>query len=445
MTKDYCPLLTKLNKQHQSASVAQPIALLVLVFFLASCQVTPLVRQDGNPAANPSGSGTLDRLPMLFTEPGTTKSSTLVAPPNLPAQDTPRPDANSTLMAQRGEAIAFVSERREAGNLDIWLIDTATNLTTEVTSDEAQDTQPRWSPDGRYLAFRSAWPDYHSTIRIYDFGTGELNELDPGDHPYDFDWLRDEPGLVYSNGDFQIRYLYLDGKTSDVIIERGRAPVVSPDGGKIAYIASGPEITGERLAVFSRGSELVDFAIDDPSNPERGYTLGSFDWSSSGQRIVEARQGSRISVPFVVVYDAHLESLASLPIGYFLESSTPGYGANLCSPSWLDDSDGVIFVFQSNDSDGMCVGQIYAAGGNLQEIHKLVQGNDFASPVVSPDGINIAANRGHGDVGSVENSIHFLSDSSIWIMDRDGSNLRLLTDGPGYDGEAVWRPLPANQ
>lgn len=440
MTKDYHPLMIKFKKQDQSASVGQPLAWLVVMFLLASCQAIPLVRQEANPAANPSVSGSLDRLPMLYTESATATSTTLGAPTNSSAQETPRPSAGSTLIAQPGDTIAFVSERREAGNLDIWLVDTATNLATKVTSDEAQDTQPRWSPDGRYLAFRSAWPAGHSTIRIYDFGTGKLNELGPGDHPYDFDWLHDELGLVYSNGDFQIRYLYLDGKTSDVIIERGRVPVASPGGGKIAHFASGPEITGERLAVLSHGSETVDFVVDDPSHPERGYTLGSFDWSSNGQRIVEARQGSRISVPFIVVYDAHLESLASLPIGYFLESSTPGYGANLCSPSWLDDSGGVIFVFQPDYSDGLCVGQIYATDGNLQKIHKLVQGDDFASPAVSPDGNKIIVNRGHGNVGFVENSISSLSDSSIWMMDRDGSNLQLLTDGPGYDGEAAWRP-----
>ena len=444
MTKNHRPLLIKGKKRDQSTSVGQPIALLILMFLLASCQATPLVRQDENPAVNPSVSESLDRLPDLFTESGLATPTTLVAATDLPVKASPQPDTSPTLITQLDDTIAFISERRQAGNLDVWLIDTATNLVTEITSDEAQDTQPRWSPDGRYLAFRSAWPDYHSTIRIYDFGTGELNELDPGDHPYDFDWLRDESGLVYTNSDFQIHYLYLDGKTSDVIIERGRAPVVSPDGGKIAYIASGPEITGERLAVLSRGSELVDFAIDDPSNSERGYTLGSFDWSLSGQRIVEARQGSRISVPFIVVYDAQLESLASLPIGYFLESGGLGYGANLCSPSWLDNSGGVIFVFQSNYSDGLCVGQIYTADGDLQEIHKLVEGDDFASLAVSPDGNEIVVNRGYGDVGFVENSIHFLGDSSIWIMNCEGGNLRLLTDGPGYDGEAAWRPLPHN-
>jgi Tol biopolymer transport system component len=442
MIKDYRLLLTKLKKRRQGASVGQPIALLVLIFLLASCQATPVGRQDRQPPANPSVTASLDRLPKLFNEPGTAVSIPLVAPTNLPGQETPRPAASSALTTQRGDTIAFVSERRQDGNLDVWLIDTATNLATEVTSDEAQDTQPRWSPDGRYLAFRSAWPDYRSSIRIYDSVTGALTELGPADHPYDFDWLHNEPGLVYTNGDFEIRYLYLDGKTSDVVIERGRAPAVSPDGDKIAYIASEPQVTGERLAVLSRETGLVDLAIDDPSNAERGYTPGRFDWSASGQRIVEARQGSRISVPFVVVYDMHLESLASLPVGYFLESGISDYGANLCSPSWLDDSGNVIFVFQSNYSDGLCVGQIYIADRNLQGIHQLVQGDDFASPTVSPDGNKIVVNRGHADVGFVENSIDFLGDSSIWIVDHDGNNLRLLTDGPGYDGEAAWRPFP---
>ncbi|MCO5244898.1 MAG: hypothetical protein M9927_13915 [Anaerolineae bacterium] len=92
MTKNHRPLLIKGKKRDQSTSVGQPIALLILMFLLASCQATPLVRQDENPAVNPSVSESLDRLPDLFTESGLATPTTLVAATDLPVKASPQPD-----------------------------------------------------------------------------------------------------------------------------------------------------------------------------------------------------------------------------------------------------------------------------------------------------------------------------------------------------------------
>ncbi|MEA3334406.1 MAG: hypothetical protein U9R25_00735 [Chloroflexota bacterium] len=74
--------------------------------------------------------------------------------------------------------IAFVSKRRNFRDLDIWLIDPVSGELFPITSDEAHDTQPRWSSDGRLLAFRSQWPDYHSTIWVLDVTTGQMIEME---------------------------------------------------------------------------------------------------------------------------------------------------------------------------------------------------------------------------------------------------------------------------
>ena len=60
---------------------------------------------------------------------------------------------------------------------DIWRMDLSTNTSVSITVDEAQDTQPRWSRDGRYLAFRSQWSDHHSSIRVYDTATEHSMKL----------------------------------------------------------------------------------------------------------------------------------------------------------------------------------------------------------------------------------------------------------------------------
>ncbi|MCG3126788.1 MAG: Protein TolB [Phycisphaerae bacterium] len=52
-----------------------------------------------------------------------------------------------------GRRIAFASNR--SGNWDIWLVDLDGSRLTQLTSDESDDIAPCWSPDGQTVAFTS--------------------------------------------------------------------------------------------------------------------------------------------------------------------------------------------------------------------------------------------------------------------------------------------------
>ena len=52
-----------------------------------------------------------------------------------------------------GRFIAYASDK--SGNFDIWLQQLSGGDAVQVTKSAATDTQPAWSPDGSTLAFRS--------------------------------------------------------------------------------------------------------------------------------------------------------------------------------------------------------------------------------------------------------------------------------------------------
>jgi len=63
-----------------------------------------------------------------------------------------------------GRKIAFVSDRTgkafdESHNTDVWVIDAAGGAPTKISDHVEGDNSPRWSPDGRTIAFLSAVPE----------------------------------------------------------------------------------------------------------------------------------------------------------------------------------------------------------------------------------------------------------------------------------------------
>jgi len=71
--------------------------------------------------------------------------------------------------------IAFVSDRTgkafdESHNSDVWVIDAAGGPLTKISDHREADTSPRWSPDGRTIAFLSAVPEKsHAKIWLAPF------------------------------------------------------------------------------------------------------------------------------------------------------------------------------------------------------------------------------------------------------------------------------------
>ena len=79
--------------------------------------------------------------------------------------------------------IAFVSDRTgkafdEGHNTDVWVVDAAGGALTKISDHETADTSPRWSPDGRTIAFVSAVPEKsHPKIWLAPSSGGSTSRL----------------------------------------------------------------------------------------------------------------------------------------------------------------------------------------------------------------------------------------------------------------------------
>lgn len=163
------------------------------------------------------------------------------------------PSAVSPFPRDLTGTLAFQSDARSAtnpnGRTKIYTIDLASGTITPLTRDgDWHDEQPRWSPDGRRIAFRS---NRSGSFNLYvmDADGGNVTRVtEHGGNDFDPSWLPDGQSLVHSSdrdrgvGRFDLYRVWLADRSVERLTTffQGYAfmPTVSPDGGWVAFVAT---------------------------------------------------------------------------------------------------------------------------------------------------------------------------------------------------------------
>jgi dipeptidyl aminopeptidase/acylaminoacyl peptidase len=184
----------------------------------------------------------------------------------------------------------------------IWMANLATRQNTQLTFGEKSSTNPKWSPDGRWIAFLSNRKDNRNNLFRLSIEGGEaepLTELKSG--VANFEW--------------------------------------SPDGRSIAYTMTDPKTEDEEKNDKGRNdfrwvdenlkmSRLYVIPLEKDANGKReprklttaNYNVGAFDWSGDSSRIAFSHSKTSVAndwttadVSIVEVANTNVKVLANTP------------------------------------------------------------------------------------------------------------------------------------
>lgn len=254
-------------------------------------------------------------------------------PPVAPAAEPTKPPTVDDLLNVRSASGARISPdgawvaysvtsadwKQDAFVSQIWLADTRTGQTFQLTRGEKPSSNPQWSPDGTWLAFTSGRVGDKNQIFAIRPNGGEAIQLTTAENSVgSFEWSRDGRQIAFTTsdtkerdvkarrdylGDFEVvrrEYAHQHLRTIDVsdamqapaagiVRTKGRDFTVgafswSPDGSKIAFSATvNPDLIQggtSDIYLLDLSNDTVRKIVEQPG-PDNGP-----QWSPDGRQIV---------------------------------------------------------------------------------------------------------------------------------------------------------------
>jgi serine/threonine protein kinase/Tol biopolymer transport system component len=372
-----------------------------------------------------------------------------------------------------GKQVAFSWNGEREDNFDIYVKLVDAGSPVRITLDPAEDVRPRWSPDGRFLAFLRREPDRRS-IAYYvvpSLGGQErlitklIHERQPLFTFPDLDWTQDGKGILISDTTEPSAPLVT------VSIDTGEkkritspppkswgdfSPRLSPDGRRLAFIRQ-VRLGLSEIMILGYPPKLAEEPVRLIQN-SFGERLSPDAWTADGRElIVSGNSGndqvapgtiSRIMVtrgnpaPIPFLEGANHASVAGVGgrLAYQYEFrdmnlwrvaiGTPKSSAEKLIASTREEyngrysADGAIIAYVSGASGSRQIWVANADGSNQRQITTGLPGP--ADPQFSPDGKLLAFTaRPDGNV-------------DIYVVSPLGGAPRRVTNHPDEDANPTW-------
>ena len=354
----------------------------------------------------------------------------------------PHPTAGESIGRGQAAQLAFVSDRRQRGNLDIWLFDLVTEQIEPLTSDDWQDVKPAWSPDGQTLAFISYEIGGSSGIRAIDLSDRMVHTLVPPERyapVTDFVWSGDGKRIFYTIYDgqtFESHVWQFDLQTNGYqhIVDAKYPISVSTDGRYLGLTVREPKFNDYfAFRVLRLSDSMILVPIEETFGP---FAPTNQAWASRENVVAvtfgaTAAQLGQIAIYTVDDGQVHLKSRAFVPRESRME---------FCQPVWSPNAQKVLVIRASIMTRG-CKGELVQYDSDLTDYRLLPLEGQVNYVNWSGDGSQIVYGKDDTlDYPTYRSGFSGRSSGEIWLAQSTGLNARPLITGPAYNGQPAWRP-----
>jgi Tol biopolymer transport system component len=335
----------------------------------------------------------------------------LLAVPAMPA------GAHTTFPGANGK-IAFL-ETEYYDRSAIHVINPDGTDDTSLTSNQASNQAPAWSPDGRRIAFTSDGDGRDNSYDVYTINAdnGERTRLTSTGNASSVSWSPDGNKIAFA--DYDIYTVNADGTGLRTVSDAGRSwdPAWSPNGRQIAFVGIG-DGHQEIFKVNADGTEQT--RLTTTTSGRSGLDYIDPTWSPDGTKIA-----------FTTNRDTGCQLRSCYRI-YVMnaDGSQPtrltSYTGGSWHPVWSPDATEIAFI---NVRDGTYEIYVMKADGTGQRRLTNNDVDDF-NHVWSPDGTKIAIERDPGATAL----------NRLYVVDVDDGSERFLASGARPD----WGRLRVN-
>jgi len=381
----------------------------------------------------------------------------LVSPTIPPATNVPILPTHATAVTTPtslppcGQSIVFESKYRRTHSLA--MVDVCSQEIVFLTDDQGHDEWPRWSPDGRHIAYLSDRGEPSADYRdlwLMDTATGKISQITHDEQIWSsgaaFVWSPSGDEILYSSEseDRSVpRFVKLrDGRIRSlsecftgpfawsldkarIALEMCVEPPADPPAGHENDVW-----TPGKLVIIRPDGSLI--AGDEQEYPYRLPNSSGWFWSPDSQTLAVALfgslRGSGGGIDLVSIVDEDLVLTANLrDLLPWLEYTM------VQSAAWSPNGEEIaLVVVEPARLESPYRGQIYVVDRNFTQYRILTSEGVFCDGVQwSPDGSQLTFACDDGEPYS-----------SIWVVNADGTDLHPITK-PEEDVRAPqWQPVP---